>query len=462
MYGRAPGRWSGLGPQLQNLKKNESGLPLSVVDSVRNGDRDRYRPLWRAAGAARRHLPRYFMRRSGQGADKRRLLGDRKRGPGLARRRTVEARRLSDILPDRRQDDRALSRDRPQDARQGGRRGDRRRRSGSSARRPNWRPGSAAGSARGVASCRNDPAPTTRSKPSSSNGAPLIPRIRQVLEARSGPGAPRRHPHRPAGLGRAAAATADRGDVRGRDAQAETAERTGDRLSGGAAGPQPEICDGSRPTSNSSTTPAANGSPAAAGSGCLSRTSSRASPGICSPRRSIVSSSAASRWCSIVTTRSRSRRRSARCRTRTSAPSCSSCRPGRQGCRSAARCMLGRIICRRRSGRPSPWPRPIPTSRRSKRRSTIILDEARQDPGEIDDPALVEREDDEDFVANLPDEIAPLARNGHAAADRRQQGVLPVPRRGRALVRDLRRPLALLRLRRARRTGSTGSSGPKA
>jgi hypothetical protein len=36
------------------------------------------------------------------------------------------------------------------------------------------------------------------------------------------------------------------------------------------------------------------------------------------------------------------------------------------------------------------------------------LDDARQDPGEIDDPALVEREDDEDFVANLPDEIAPL------------------------------------------------------
>src|SRR4029077_5491190 len=27
MYGAGPGRWSGLGPQLQNLKKNESGLP---------------------------------------------------------------------------------------------------------------------------------------------------------------------------------------------------------------------------------------------------------------------------------------------------------------------------------------------------------------------------------------------------------------------------------------------------
>jgi DNA polymerase bacteriophage-type len=39
MYGGAPGRWAGLGPQLQNLKKNESNLPLAVVDSVRTGDR---------------------------------------------------------------------------------------------------------------------------------------------------------------------------------------------------------------------------------------------------------------------------------------------------------------------------------------------------------------------------------------------------------------------------------------
>ena len=39
MYGGGPGRWAGLGPQLQNLKKNESGLPLSVVDTIRTGDR---------------------------------------------------------------------------------------------------------------------------------------------------------------------------------------------------------------------------------------------------------------------------------------------------------------------------------------------------------------------------------------------------------------------------------------
>jgi DNA polymerase len=40
MYGAGPGRWAGLGPQLQNLKKNESKLPLTVVDSIRTGDRN--------------------------------------------------------------------------------------------------------------------------------------------------------------------------------------------------------------------------------------------------------------------------------------------------------------------------------------------------------------------------------------------------------------------------------------
>ena len=39
IYGAGPGRWSGSGPQLQNLKRNDSALPLSVVDAVRAGDR---------------------------------------------------------------------------------------------------------------------------------------------------------------------------------------------------------------------------------------------------------------------------------------------------------------------------------------------------------------------------------------------------------------------------------------
>ena len=87
------------------------------------------------------------------------------------------------------------------------------------------------------------------------------------------------------------------------------------------------------------------------------------------------------------------------------------------------------------------------------------LDDARHDPGEIDNPALVEREDDEDFVASLPDEIAPLFEMVDAAADRRQQGLLSIPRRDRALVRDLCRPFPLFRLRRARRPARLAGAG---
>jgi DNA polymerase len=39
-HGSATGRWSGRGPQLQNLKKNESGIPLAAIDAVRSGDRE--------------------------------------------------------------------------------------------------------------------------------------------------------------------------------------------------------------------------------------------------------------------------------------------------------------------------------------------------------------------------------------------------------------------------------------
>jgi DNA polymerase len=42
-YGSATGRWSGRGPQLQNLKKNESGIPLAAIDAVRTGDREQLR-----------------------------------------------------------------------------------------------------------------------------------------------------------------------------------------------------------------------------------------------------------------------------------------------------------------------------------------------------------------------------------------------------------------------------------
>ena len=43
MYGAGPGRWSGHGPQLQNLKKNENNIPLAGIEAVRSGDRDRLR-----------------------------------------------------------------------------------------------------------------------------------------------------------------------------------------------------------------------------------------------------------------------------------------------------------------------------------------------------------------------------------------------------------------------------------
>ena len=43
MYGGAPGRWAGRGPQLQNLKKNESNIPLAAVDAVRSRDRAQLR-----------------------------------------------------------------------------------------------------------------------------------------------------------------------------------------------------------------------------------------------------------------------------------------------------------------------------------------------------------------------------------------------------------------------------------
>jgi DNA polymerase bacteriophage-type len=43
MYGAGPGRWSGRGPQLQNLKKNEHNIPLAAVEAVRSEDRAQLR-----------------------------------------------------------------------------------------------------------------------------------------------------------------------------------------------------------------------------------------------------------------------------------------------------------------------------------------------------------------------------------------------------------------------------------
>src|SRR5262249_11678410 len=40
IYGAGTGRGSGGGPQLQNLKKNEAGIPLVALEAVRRGDPD--------------------------------------------------------------------------------------------------------------------------------------------------------------------------------------------------------------------------------------------------------------------------------------------------------------------------------------------------------------------------------------------------------------------------------------
>jgi Toprim domain/CHC2 zinc finger len=40
-HGGGPGRWVGLGPQLQNLDRNDAGVPLEGIELVRHGDRAR-------------------------------------------------------------------------------------------------------------------------------------------------------------------------------------------------------------------------------------------------------------------------------------------------------------------------------------------------------------------------------------------------------------------------------------
>ena len=95
-------------------------------------------------------------------------------------------------------------------------------------------------------------------------------------------------------------------------------------------------------------------------------------------------------------------------RCRASWRSCSNCPTGQPDCRSAARCIRGRITSKRPSSRPCRWWRPIPTSEVLEQAIDVYVDDIRQDIGPIDDPALVEREDDEDYVANLPDHVAPL------------------------------------------------------
>ena len=101
MYGAGPGRWSGRGPQLQNLKKNEDNIPLTAIEAVRSGDRDRLRafgnPLTVLGDIARAVVcagPGNVLMAADFGAIE-------SQSPGLARWRDLEARGLPRIRPQR-------------------------------------------------------------------------------------------------------------------------------------------------------------------------------------------------------------------------------------------------------------------------------------------------------------------------------------------------------------------------
>ena len=78
---------------------------------------------------------------------------------------------------------------------------------------------------------------------------------------------------------------------------------------------------------------------------------------------------------------------------------------------------------------------------------------------QIDDPALVEREDDEDYVANLPDHVAPLTEMVELPLVARQQGRMPISRGRRAVLHHLSGPFSLLWLRRARQPAGLADAG---
>ena len=188
------------------------------------------------------------------------------------------------------------------------------------------------------------------------------------------------------------------------------------------------------------TTPAANGSPIAAGSAPSSRMSCRAPHATCSPQRSTGWNRAASLSCFTVTTKStievpaESLSDAEFLAILLELPDWASGLPARrQGALGAHYLEAARApggpdrACSRSRRRGAARGRASTRSRRH-------IDE---DIGPIDDPARVEREDDAEFVANLPDHVAPLTETGRAAALVRQQGRLPVSRGRRAVLHHL-------------------------
>ena len=229
----------------------------------------RHRPLWRAAGAARRPVPRHAMRRPGNGADERRLLGDRKRSSGVARRRDVEDRRLSYLPADRRHDARALSGDRPQDARQSGRRGDRQRRAATRQDGRTRVPDLADRSGPGDASCRTTPHRRRDhgDHPSMACGASSDP---QILEGYSS--APFASPSAPGSRSWSRRRRSRHWWPRSRTGPCGCDCRAAARSLIRRPVSFPASSKTDRPISSFTTIPARNGGPIADGSACSSRT----------------------------------------------------------------------------------------------------------------------------------------------------------------------------------------------
>ena len=176
MYGAGPGRWSGRGPQLQNLKKNESNIPLAAVDAVRTGDRAQLRqygnPLTVLGDIARAAVcaaPGNVLMAADFGAIESRILA-------WFSWRRMEAANLPRIRSYERQSERAVSRRRSEDAPARTTPPASPRRSATRARLAISPADLGARSARGGASSRTTSVPTLRSSTTSGLGATPIPR----------------------------------------------------------------------------------------------------------------------------------------------------------------------------------------------------------------------------------------------------------------------------------------------
>ena len=178
MYGAATGRWTSPGPMLHNLKRNELGVPLSVLDAVMPQRSRPYRAIRQSADRGRQRVARHAVRQARTSAVLGRLPHDREPGLGVGRRRRAQAGNSSRLRPHRRQEPRAVSGARRADAEQADRR-DRRQRTPARqirrARRRLRRRG------RSLAAHLRRPAPRRRDRARQGQVARLHPKIVHVL-----------------------------------------------------------------------------------------------------------------------------------------------------------------------------------------------------------------------------------------------------------------------------------------